>query len=664
MMVSSPVIVAGETMKSLWNDSDAQQCRNPLELRAYTSRLLGQEDDLVLHGGGNTSVKDTVRNIFGEAEEILYVKGSGHDLKTIGTDGFAPTQLAKLQKLAMLDELSDIDMMRELKTSQIDPKAPAPSVEAILHAIIPFKYVDHTHTDAVVTITNTRGGESKLKEVYGDDILVLPYMMPGFILARQVYEATKGLDWSKYRGIILLHHGVFTYDDDARTSYENMIDLVSEAEAYIDQRAEYQVTDDELAGIDALEFAKLRKTVSDSRGGPVVARFRKLGLAGLANADDCGRRGPITPDHVLHTKRVPMLMSGEGEADVQRYTDEYQSYFDSNSDGNLICLDKAPRWGLYKGHGIATFGINGKRLQVCSDIIDHTSKAIQWGEQLNGWEALPEKDIFELEYWELEQAKLKNQPTAGELEGRVAVVTGAASGIGKATAGLLIARGACVAGIDIDPAVSEVSESPLYLGIAADLTATDQVKNALETVVLHFGGIDVLFSNAGSFPASAYIEELTDEQWDTALSLNLDSHFKVLRAAIPYLREGIDSAIVINASKNALAPGPGVGAYSVAKAALAQLARVAALELAGDGVRVNVLHPDAVFDTGIWTDEVLAARAEKYGLTVEDYKRRNLLATEISSSDVAAAVLSLVDSSFAKSTGMQLTIDGGNDRTI
>lgn len=219
-------------------------------------------------------------------------------------------------------------------------------------------------------------------------------------------------------------------------------------------------------------------------------------------------------------------------------------------------------------------------------------------------------------------------------------------------------------GLDIAGAVTEVSSAPLYLGIVADLTSTEAVQEALAAAVLHFGGIDILVSNAGSFPASRFIEETTDEEWRAALELNLDSHFKVMRAAIPYLKTGIDPAIVINASKNALAPGPGVGAYSVAKAALTQLARVAALELARDGIRVNVLHPDAVFDTAIWTDEVLQARAEKYGLSVAEYKRRNLLATEIGSDDVAQAVLTLVDASLAKSTGLQLTVDGGNERTI
>lgn len=651
-------------MKSLWDDRVASQCKTSLELRAYTSRLLGQSADLVLHGGGNTSVKGFVPNIFGESEEIIYIKGSGHDLKTIRENGFAPARLEYLKKLGALESLSDSDMMRELKCALTNPQAPAPSVEAILHAIIPHKYVDHTHADAVVTISNTVGGEAKIRSIYGDEILILPYIMPGFILARQVYEATRELDWGKCRGIILLHHGVFTFAEDARDSYEQMLHIVTTAEQYIARQKATDFSPVNLDPMPALEFARLRKHVGRARGGPVVARFTASDFAALPNVEDCSRRGPVTPDHVLHTKRVPMLMTGSHPDDVDRYVQEYRAYFERHADAGLICLDPAPRWAVCKRRGIASFAVDGKRLQVCTDIVAHTVKAIQCGEQLGGWQALPEKDIFELEYWELEQAKLKKLQKSGDVEGRVAVITGAASGIGRATAELLIAEGACVVGIDIDTGVTTIADSPLYLGMVADLTSTDAVRNALASGVMHFGGVDILFSNAGSFPAGSFIESTTDEHWSAGLSVNLDTHFRVLREAIPYLREGFDSTVIVNASKNVLAPGPGAGVYSVAKAGLTQLARVAALELAADGIRVNVLHPDAVFDTGIWTDEVLGARAAKYGLSVAEYKKRNLLAIEIGSKDVARAVLALATRTFSKSTGLQLTIDGGNERTI
>ena len=651
-------------MKSLWRDDAAAQFKTPLELRAYTSRLLGQSEDLVLHGGGNTSVKDKARNVFGEDEHILYVKGSGHDLNTIGPEGHSATRLDVLKRLATLAGLSDTDMMRELKCSQIDPGAPTPSVEAILHAIIPFKYVEHTHADAVVAISNTQGGEEKIRQLFGEDTLILPYEMPGFLLSKQVHEATLDFDWSSCRAIILLHHGAFTFHDDARTSYENMIQIVTEAEDYIRRKNAMDIAEGNLPGIDALEFARLRKEVSRIRQRPVAARFSPDPFAAVADVESCGTRGPLTPDHVLHTKRIPMLMTGRHREDVENFAQAYQSYFERNTQAGLACLDKAPRWGIYKDKGIASFAVNGKRLKVCADIVEHTVRAIQRGEKMGGWAALSEKEIFDLEYWELEQAKLKVQKSAGEFEGRVAVVTGAASGIGKATARVFVEEGACVVGVDIDQSVLDAADSAQYHGIVADLTDSRQVQQALADGVLHFGGLDILVSNAGSFPAGAYLEETTDEQWDATLRLNLDSHFKVLRAAIPFLKEGFDASVIVIGSKNCLAPGPGAGAYSVSKAGLTQLARVAAMELAGDNIRVNVLHPDAVFDTGIWSDEMLEERAEKYGLSIEEYKHRNLLGTQINSRDIARAALSLASRNFAKSTGLQLAIDGGNERTL
>ncbi|MGI9291221.1 MAG: SDR family oxidoreductase, partial [Gammaproteobacteria bacterium] len=444
---------------------------------------------------------------------------------------------------------------------------------------------------------------------------------------------------------------------------EQMIRLVTMAEEYVAAHTS-DITSEAADGMNPIKFASLRRAVSEERGGAMNARFRPLGFANIKEVKKCGTRGPVTPDHVLHTKRTPMIISGDLEDSVQDFATDYQKYFDKHNDGSLTCLDRAPRWGIYKGKGVATFGINGKRLQICSDIVDTTVKAIAWGEQMDGWEALPARDIFELEYWELEQAKLKNMPAAGDFDGKVAVVTGAASGIGKAAAEALVKAGACVIGIDIKSDVTDIMNSPAYIGVEADLTDSYQIEAALTTGVMHFGGVDILVSNAGNFPASAYLADTSDDEWDRALSLNLDSHFKVLRAAIPYLKEGFDPSVIFMASKNTLAPGPGVGPYSVSKAALTQLARVAALELAEDEIRVNVLHPDAVFDTGIWTDEVLEGRAKKYGLSVEEYKRRNLLKTEISSADVANAVVAMANSTFAKSTGLQLTIDGGNERTI
>jgi rhamnose utilization protein RhaD (predicted bifunctional aldolase and dehydrogenase)/NAD(P)-dependent dehydrogenase (short-subunit alcohol dehydrogenase family) len=666
-------------MHSRWNDSEAKKyLASPLEMRAYTSRLLGEEDSLVLHGGGNTSLKHTIKDLFSKDIEILYVKGSGHDLKTIQSNGFSPTRQDYLKQLSTLPSMTDSVMMRELKCSQIDPSAPAPSVEAILHAIIPFKYVDHTHADAVVAISNSPGGEAKLREVYGERVLILPYIMPGFILAKQVYEATLDLNWSKIDGMVLLHHGVFTFNDDAKKSYEMMINLVDKSEKYLMAKnvftSKHQVsTSKQLTSATHLAFARSRKLVSALHGSPVLARLdqssESVHYASLPNVSAIATRGPITPDHVIHTKRVPALFDaskdiGEIKVQLDQFAKDYRSYFDRNKSEGLICLDQAPRYAVWKNLGIASYASNAKRLQVINDIAAHTLQAVQWGEGLGGWEPLDEKNIFDLEYWELEQAKLKKSASAGDFDGKIALVTGAASGIGLAACQELLARGCAVVGLDIDTKVVGLFNSLAYLGIKTDVTDSKAIEAAVNACVLAFGGLDHIVSNAGNFPKSALIEDTAEEMWQRSMDLNLSSHFLLLKHAAKYLKEGVNSSIVFVGSKNVPAPGPKASSYSVAKAGMAQLARVAAFELGEFGVRVNMVHPNAVFDTGIWDEATLRSRADSYKLSVDEYKRNNVLKAEITSKHVAQTIVELLGPRFAKTTGAQIPIDGGDPRVI
>jgi rhamnose utilization protein RhaD (predicted bifunctional aldolase and dehydrogenase)/NAD(P)-dependent dehydrogenase (short-subunit alcohol dehydrogenase family) len=659
-------------MQSGWNDQEAAACGNDwLAQRVYTSRLLGREPSLVLHGGGNTSVKASRRNILGDDEEILYVKGSGWDLATIDAAGFAATRLSTLQRLATLPALSDSDMMRELKAACTDPAAPTPSVEAILHAIIPFRFVDHTHADAVVAISNTPGGEETLRNLYGSDVLILPYVMPGFILARQIFEATQNVDWSTLKGIVLLHHGVFTFHAEAKSSYENMVAMVDRAEQYLQENGIFSIacTGEYLpATEDFLQVAKMRKQVSDLVGKPMYARWdfspEATGYSALDNVWDIAARGPLTPDHVLHTKRTAVVVDSDCDSAIEQFSQQYREYFDRHNNGQLTCLDTAPRVAVWKNRGMLYFSPNVKRLRVVQDIASHTRRAVQWAEALGGWSALPEKDIFELEYWELEQAKLKSSAIAPALEGKVAIVTGAASGIGRACVELLVKRGASVAALDINPQVATQFPVEQVSGFVCDVTDPASVQHAVQKTVQQFGGIDILVSNAGYFPASAAIEALADDVLDKSLQLNFTSHVALLRECIPYLRMGCEPAVVVVASKNVPAPGPGAMAYSSAKAALTQMVRVAALELGQFGIRVNAVHPNAVFDTGIWDEKTLQARATAYGMTVAEYKTSNVLKKEVTSARVAESIVALCGKEFSCTTGAQLAIDGGNDRVI
>jgi rhamnose utilization protein RhaD (predicted bifunctional aldolase and dehydrogenase)/NAD(P)-dependent dehydrogenase (short-subunit alcohol dehydrogenase family) len=656
-------------MNSSWNEAEAATLNNdPLKLRVYTSRLLGREEDLVLHGGGNTSVKVKEKNIFGEEEDIIYVKGSGWDLATIEAAGFAPVKLQALLKLAALAELNDSEMVKQQRVAMTNPSAPNPSVEAILHAIIPFAFVDHTHADAVVTISNTVDGEKRLRELYGENILILPYVMPGFILAKQVYNLSKKIDWSKTEGIILMHHGVFTFSNDARKSYEKMIDIVTVAENYLSAKAPLHLNSVKKTEPDTLHIASLRKNVSSVFGKPLLAHFDNSEIStdfsNQSRLDEIAGKGPLTPDHIIRTKRTPMVLTENHEKDLEKYTRDYESYFNEHNNGSLTMLDKAPRWAVLKGSGMVAFAPSMKDIQIICDIAAHTMKAIVQAEMLDKWTTLSRKDLFEMEYWVLEQEKLKKGSAAKPLQGKIALVTGAASGIGKACVEKLLAQGAAIVALDINDAVKSVFRHEQVLSIQCDVTNDEQLQQAIKKTITHFGGLDLLIANAGMFPKSLSIADMDNDTWNGSMALNVTSQQRLLTLCLPYLEKGIEPAVVFIGSKNVPAPGPGASAYSVAKAALTQLARVAALELGSKNIRVNVLHPNAVFDTAIWTDEVLKTRAAHYGMSVEEYKTNNILKKEVTSKDVAEAAYHLLSSAFSKTTGAQIPVDGGNERVI
>lgn len=654
-------------MKSLFDESEAPS--DPLELRAYTSRLLGREPSLVLHGGGNTSIKLSTEDFFGDAVEVLYVKGSGWDLASIEPAGFSPVRLDVLRRMAGLPRLSDADMVREQRAAMLDPSAPNPSVEAILHAVIPYRYVDHTHADAVVTLSNTPDGEARIRELYGDRVIVVPYVMPGFVLARKVWELTREVDWDGLEGMVLLHHGVFSFAEDARVSYERMIRLVSEAEERLQVQGAWDapVIAESESDPDLHVLADLRHAASAAAGRPMLARFdgssAALGFASRDDVRDLATRGPVTPDHVIRTKRTPVVLVGDVAGEVEAYAQSYVAYFERHNGGELTMLDPAPRWAVWRDVGVVSFGTTARAAEQVADIVCHSVRCFQWGEALGGWTPLDEASLFEMEYWELEQRKLK-KGGASPLQGRVALVTGGAAGIGRAIAEELRRQGAAVCVLDIAESVTETFFGPDALGLICDVTDRAAVEDAVARCVRTFGGLDILVSNAGDFPPSERVHEIHDETWARTLELNLTSHMRVLRAATPFLERGIEPAVLVVASRNVPAPGPGAAPYSVSKAGLTQLARVAALELGPKGVRVNVLHPDKVFDTELWNEEKLVLRAKNYGLSVEDYKRNNLLGIEVRAADVAGIAAVMVGPMFRATTGTQVPVDGGNARVI
>jgi rhamnose utilization protein RhaD (predicted bifunctional aldolase and dehydrogenase)/NAD(P)-dependent dehydrogenase (short-subunit alcohol dehydrogenase family) len=656
-------------MHSLWNDTEAATFGTDLlGQRVYTSRLLGRNPALVLHGGGNTSVKVTEKDYFGDSIDLCYVKGSGWDLATIEREGFSPVRMEALIKMSKLATMSDEDMVLQQRAAMTNPTAPAASIEAILHAILPFKFVDHSHANAISALTCVADGEARVKEVYGSRVIIVPYVMPGFILAKTIAELIAGRDLRAegIQGMVLLKHGLFTFDDDARKSYELHIEMVTMAEEYLAKKIKAEAASAE-ASEDLMALAKLRQAVSKTRGFPQIARLNSspeaVGYASLPNVADFGTLGPLTPDHSIRTKRAPAFIGEDLEASVQKFADDYAAYFQRHANGQTM-LDAAPRFAIWPGKGIVSFGDTLKDAKIVADIAESTAATVQLGEAVGGWEPLPEKDIFEIEYWDLEQAKLRKGPARKVHQGKVALVTGCAAGIGFAIAESLAEQGAQVVGLDIDKEIPDIMKKIGGIGIVVNLTEDQPVQDAIDFTVREFGGIDIVVSNAGIFPKNDHLDAMAQTDWDRTIMINLTSHQKLMNKVIPFVKQGIDASIIFVGSRNFKAPGPGASAYSCSKAALTQLCRVAALELAPHKIRVNIVHPDAVFDTKLWTPEALQKSATRYGMTVEEYKTKNLMKVEIKSKDIGNMVSAMASPLFAKVTGAQIPVDGGNDRVI
>jgi rhamnose utilization protein RhaD (predicted bifunctional aldolase and dehydrogenase)/NAD(P)-dependent dehydrogenase (short-subunit alcohol dehydrogenase family) len=656
-------------MKSLWSDAEAAQFTGPLGPRVYTSRLLGRERSLVLHGGGNTSVKLREKNLFGEEEDVLYVKGSGWDLETIEPAGFTPVALPYVRKLAGLAQLPDPQMVNELNTHMLRAGAPSPSVETILHAILPHKYVDHTHADAVLSVSNAPDGEKRIREIYGERAVVIPYVMAGFDLAAYCAREFPKQAGKNTVGMVLLSHGIFSFGPDARQSYELMIELVSMAEEYLARKKAWHVGIDvkNSSSFKRQETAQLRRAICDQAGFPMVlkvsdgGKFR--GFAQRPDLEKLSQQGPATPDHVIRTKPFPML--GRDVAGYARRYREYFERFSAKAKEKRTMLDTAPRMALDPELGFAAAGRTAKDAAIVEELYDHTIDVILRAEALGGWRALDQQHTFDIEYWDLEQAKLRKAGSAPPFTGEIALVTGAASGIGKACVESFLKRGAALVGLDRNPAIAAMWNRPDFLGLECDLTDPIAIQKNLDLAVKRFGGVDMLVLNAGIFPSSHAIQDIPAESWRSAMSVNVEANLLVMQACHALLKLAPRGGrIVVIGSKNVPAPGPGAAAYSASKAALNQLARVAALEWAKDGIRINSLHPNAVYDTALWTDEVLASRAKAYNLTVEEYRKNNLLKTEVASKDVAELAAEMCGALFAKTTAAQVPVDGGNERVV
>jgi rhamnose utilization protein RhaD (predicted bifunctional aldolase and dehydrogenase)/NAD(P)-dependent dehydrogenase (short-subunit alcohol dehydrogenase family) len=674
-------------MRNLWSDDEAQSfiaryaergVAEDLALRVYTSRLLGVEPRLVQHGGGNTSLKTTVPDAFGAPVDVLRVKGSGWDLGDIEPEGLPAVRMAPLMALRRLNQLSDEAMVDAQRGALINASAPNPSVETLLHAWVPQRYIDHTHANAVLALTDQPDGEAICRDLYGDRLAIVPYCMPGFELAQLaagVFEAHPDAE-----GMVLLKHGIFTWGETAKQSYERMITFVERAERRLEagQRTLAQVAVPKVAPL-AKIAPVIRGALAEALGG---GRYRRMvlehrdGAAALAFAagEEIARyaqSGTVTPDHVIRIKPWPLILpapeAGEeaafahgARAAVAEYAKRYRAYFErhnARAEPKKTILDPWPRWVLVPGVGLFGAGSSRKEAAVAADVAETNVDVITAAETLGRFESISEADLFDMEYWSLEQAKLGKAKPA-PLAGQIVAVTGGGGTIGAAIARAFAAQGAQVAVLDRDGAAAEaVAKSIKGLALACDVTDAAAVRAAFDRIAETFGGLDVLVSNAGAAFTGA-IGEVDDGVLRASFELNFFAHQAAAQAAVAiFKRQGTGGALLFNVSKQAVNPGPDFGPYGLPKAATLALMRQYAVEYGAIGVRSNAVNADRI-RSGLLTDEMVAARSSARGVSEREYMSGNLLGLEVTAEDVAKAFVDLALAE--KTTAAVLTVDGGN----
>ncbi len=678
-------------MQSRWNDAAARKAvetyarqgiAEDVALRTYTTRLLGGDPLLVLHGGGNTSVKTRMADLLGETHEVLCVKGSGWEMGTIEPAGLPAVKLAPLRKLRQLEKLADEDMVNFQRVNLLDARAPNPSVETLLHAFLPHKFVDHTHAAAVLSLVDQPDGAELVAEVYDGTMGLVPYVIPGFGLAKlaaQVYEAKPDVE-----GLILQKHGIFTFGTDAHEAYERMIHHVSRAEARLakGRRNVFAFAALPAAVASAAEVAPILRGAVAVKPVEAGGEPKRFILDFRTNADirnyvdgadlgDYAQRGVVTPDHIIRTKNFPLIVPAPeaGSLDglakavheaVAAYGARYDAMFERQNarvGGIKTKLDASPRVALVPGVGLYGIGATAKDAAIAADLAENAVRVITDAEAIGRYEPLGEADLFDVEYWSLEQAKLKGA-VAKAFTGQVAVVTGAGSGIGLATAKAFAAEGAAVAVLDLDgPAATAAARAVGGLGLACDVTDRPQVRGAFERIADRFGGVDIVVSNAGA-AWQGRIGEVSDEILRKSFELNFFAHQAVAQEAVRVmLRQGTGGVLLFNVSKQAVNPGPDFGPYGLPKAATLALMRQYAIDYGSAGIRANGVNADRI-RTGLLTDAMVASRAKARGLSEAEYMGGNLLRREVTAADVAQAFVALAKA--RSTTGHIETVDGGN----
>jgi rhamnose utilization protein RhaD (predicted bifunctional aldolase and dehydrogenase)/NAD(P)-dependent dehydrogenase (short-subunit alcohol dehydrogenase family) len=679
-------------MKSLWSETEAKDyvarygekgIAPDLALRVYTTRLLGGDPALVLHGGGNTSVKTKAKDLLGDEVDVICVKGSGWDMGDIEPPGLPAVKLAPLRRLLALDKLSDEDMVNYQRINLLDSAAPNPSVETLLHAFLPHKFVDHTHSTAVLALTDQPEGDALARDTFGSRMAYVPYTIPGFDLAKSVGEIYAANP--KVEGLILLRHGIFTFAEGPREAYELMIEMVTLAEERLKRGKKTLVQANLPAGL-----ASVASIAPVLRGASALLNDRKDGVAkrqilcfrsnekilAYVNGAEIARysqQGVATPDHTIRTKNWPLVVPAP-EADkldewakaartaVQGFVARYHEYFARNNKrvkGVKKELDPLPRVILVPGVGLFGLGASAKDAAIAADIAENTVDVITDAERMSAYRPISEEDQFDVEYWSLEQAKL-GKAAEKRLARQVAVITGGGSGIGAATAKAMAREGAEVAVLDRDLSAAQAVAKQIgghTLALACDVTKEEEVRRAFDAVCEKFGGVDIVVSNAGA-AWQGRIGEVDEKTLRKSFELNFFAHQTVAQNAVRVMKaQGTGGCLLFNTSKQAVNPGKDFGPYGLPKAATLFLVKQYALDHGKDGIRSNAVNADRI-RTGLLTTEMVAARAKARGISEADYMSGNLLGREVTADDVADAFVFLALA--RKTTAAVVTVDGGN----
>jgi rhamnulose-1-phosphate aldolase/alcohol dehydrogenase len=679
-------------MQSHWND-EAARGLDPLDLLVYASRLVGAETSLAVWGGGNTSIKRTEADLQGRLIPVLRVKGSGSDLKSVTRKDFPGVRLDDVRPLMARTDMGDQEMVDYLARCLQEPGSPRPSIETLLHGFLPFEAVIHTHADAIVALTNTDRGREVVQELFGKDVVGIPYRRPGFRLSCEVADAVRA--HPEARGIVLEKHGLLTWGATVEEAYLGTLDLVTRAEERLAAAARGR----RVFGAPTVPApdAATRRSVAAAvapvlrgllgRERRVVLRFDDgedvRELASAPEAGELTRVGPATPDHTIYSKRLPCLVPLADPASpdaivkalgpaLEAFVRDYTAYFETHRFEGATLNDPYPRVILLPGLGMFTSGRDARTAGIVADIYRHTAWVLRAASGVGRYVSLTPAEAFGVEYWPLELYKLALAPPEKELTRRVALVTGAAGAIGRAVARRLAREGAHVVVADVDGAgAARVADEIVKeagparaLGVAVDVTAEASVEAGFRAAVEAYGGLDIVVSNAG-IAHSAPLDAMALADWERSFAVNARGHFLVTREVLRVLKtQGLGGSLVFVATKNVMSPGKDFAAYSAAKAAEAQLAKVTAIEGGPHGVRANIVNPDAVFrDSGLWSEEIRRERARAQGIAVEQleefYRKRNLLGVSVLPEDVAEAVLFLASDRSAKTTGCTLTVDGG-----